>query len=40
MKKLFNFIMFLLMGKGDYTKKAIEEGVVSYEGQGCDKYGK
>jgi hypothetical protein len=40
MKKFFDFIVFLFTGKGDYATEAIDEGVISYEGQGRDKYGK
>ena len=40
MKKFFNFILFLFTGKGECAKEAIEAGVISYEGQGRDKYGK
>lgn len=40
MKKFFDFIVFLFTGKGDYAIKAIDEGLISYEGQGRDKYGK
>ena len=39
MKKVLDFIVFLFTGKGDYAKGAIEEGLVSYEGQGRNKYG-
>ena len=40
MKKVLDFIVFLLTGKGDFAKEAIDAGLVSYEGQGRDKYGK
>jgi hypothetical protein len=40
MKKFFDFVLFLLTGKGDFANEAIEAGVISYEGQGRDKYGK
>ena len=40
MKKFFDFVLFLLMGKGDFANEAIEAGVISYEGQGRNKYGK
>ena len=40
MKKFFDIILFLLTGKGEVANKAIEEGLISYEGQGRDKYGK
>jgi hypothetical protein len=40
MKKVFNWIMFLLTGKGALADEMVDEGVISYEGQGRDKYGK
>ena len=40
MKKFIDFIVFVFTGKGDFAKEAIEAGVISYEGQGRDKYGK
>ena len=39
MKKIIDFIVFVLTGKGDLAKEAIDEGLISYEGQGRDKYG-
>lgn len=39
MKKFIDLIVFLLTGKGDLAKEAIDAGVISYEGQGRDKYG-
>ena len=40
MKKVLDFIAFLFTGKGDYAKDTIDAGLVSYEGQGRDKYGR
>ena len=40
MKKVIDFIVFVLTGKGDLAKEAIEAGAISYEGQGRDRYGK
>ena len=40
MKKILDFIVFLFTGKGDFVKDAIDAGLVSYEGQGRDKYGR
>ena len=40
MKKVFSWIMFLLTGKGTLADEMIDEGIISYEGQGRDKYGK
>jgi hypothetical protein len=39
MKKVVDFIVFLFTGKGDFVKEEIEARVISYEGQGRDKYG-
>ena len=35
-----NGILFVLTGKGEIAKAAIREGLISYEGQGRDEYGK
>ena len=40
MKKVLDFIIFLFTGKGDFAKDAIDAGLVSYEGQGRNKYGR
>lgn len=40
MKKVIDFIVFLFTGKGEYAKEAIDNGLISYEGQGRDKYGR
>lgn len=40
MKKIIDCIMFLLTGKGPLADEMVNEGVISYEGQGRDKYGK
>jgi hypothetical protein len=40
MKKVLNWVMFLLMGKGPLADEMVNEGVISYEGQGRNKYGK
>jgi hypothetical protein len=40
MKKVLDIIVFIFTGKGDFAKEAVEDGLVSYEGQGRDKYGK
>ena len=39
MKKIIDFIVCLFTGKGDFAKDAIDAGLVSYEGQGRNKYG-
>lgn len=40
LKNVLNWFVFLLTGKGEIADEAIREGVISYEGQGRDKYGK
>jgi hypothetical protein len=39
MSKIIDIIIFLLIGKGRIAKLAVDNGIVSYEGQGRDKYG-
>lgn len=40
MKKVLDIIVFIFTGKGDFAKEAVDNGLVSHEGQGRDKYGK
>lgn len=40
MKKIIDFVVFVLTGQGAIADEAIEAGILSYEGQGRDKYGK
>ena len=40
LKNILNWFVFLLTGKGEVADEAIREGIISYEGQGRDKYGK
>ena len=40
LKNILNWFLFLLTGKGEIADEAIREGIISYEGQGRDKYGK
>ena len=40
LKNIFNWFVFLLTGKGELADEMIEFGLISYEGQGRDKYGK
>lgn len=40
LKNILNWFVFLLTGKGEIADEAIREGIISYEGQGRDKYGK
>jgi len=40
LKRIFDNIEFVLTGKGTIADEAIDEGLISYEGQGRDKYGR
>ena len=40
LKSILNWFVFLLTGKGEIAEEAIREGLISYEGQGRNKYGK
>lgn len=40
LKNIFNWFVFLLTGKGEIADEAIREGIISYEGQGRDEFGK
>ena len=39
-KKIFDWVMFIMTGKGDLANEMIEAGVLDYSGQGRDKYGR
>lgn len=40
LKNILNWFVFLLTGKGEIADEAIREGIISYEGQGRDEFGK
>lgn len=40
LKKILNWFVFLMTGKGEVADEAIRDGIISYEGQGRDKFGK
>lgn len=40
LKNILNWFVFLLTGKGELADEMIEQDLISYEGQGRDKYGK
>lgn len=40
LKNILNWFVFILTGKGEIAEEAIREGLISYEGQGRDEYGK
>ena len=40
LKNILNWFVFLLAGKGEIADEAIRDGLISYEGQGRDEFGK
>ena len=40
LKNILNWFVFLFTGEGEIADEMVNEGVISYEGQGRDKYGK
>jgi hypothetical protein len=40
LKNILNWFVLLTTGRGKLTDEAIEHGIVSFEGQGRDKFGK
>ena len=40
LKNILNWLVFLFTGKGEIADEAIREGIISYEGQGRDEFGK
>ena len=40
LKSILNWFVFILTGKGEIAEEAIREGLISYEGQGRDEFGK
>jgi hypothetical protein len=40
LKNILNWFVFLLTGKGELADEMVENGVVSFEGQGRDKFGR
>lgn len=39
-KRIFDWVAFLITGSGDIAREAIDAGLIDYSGQGRDKYGK
>lgn len=39
-KRILDWIVFLLTGKGEIANEAVAEGIIDYSGQGRDEYGK
>lgn len=40
LKRVFNWFVFLLTGKGEIADEAVMMGAVDFSGQGRDKFGK
>ena len=40
LKRMLDWFVFLLTGKGDIANEAIDAGLIDYSGQGRNKYGK
>ena len=40
LKSISNCLVFLFTGKGEVADEMIEQDLISYEGQGRNKYGK
>lgn len=39
-KKMVNFVVFMFTGKGAIADEAVNEGIVSFAGQGRDEFGR
>lgn len=40
LKRIADWLMFLLTGKGEIAKEAVDAGICDFSGQGRDKYGR
>ena len=40
LKKILNWFVFLLTGKGELAEEMIDKCLIDYSGQGRNKYGK
>ena len=40
LKKIFNWILFVLTGKGPIADEAVDRGAIDYSGQGRNKHGR
>ena len=40
LKRMLDWVVFFLTGKGKIAEEAVREGLISYEGQGRDSNGK
>lgn len=39
-KRFFEWVLFILTGKGPIAREAVDEGLCDYSGQGHDSYGR
>jgi hypothetical protein len=39
LKRVLDWVVFILKGKGEIANEAVEDGLIDYSGQGRDKYG-
>lgn len=39
-KRFFEWVLFILTGKGPIAREAVDEGLCDYSGQGRDSYGR
>lgn len=40
LKSILDWVVFILTGKGDIADEMVRDGVISYEGQGRDRFGR
>lgn len=40
LKKILNWILLILTGKGPIADDAVDKGLIDYSGQGRDKHGR
>ena len=40
LKRILDWFMFLLTGKGEIANEMIDDDLIDYSGQGRDKYGR
>jgi hypothetical protein len=40
LKRVLDWVVFILTGKGEIANEAVDDGLIDYSGQGRDKYGR
>ena len=40
LKRILDWFVFLLIGKGEIANEAVDNGICDFSGQGKDRYGK